>query len=171
MSGGAYINIYQLVDKEGNEVMRGTAEELSIKLKCSVVTVTNAGRPGAKDSTHSNFWLRRKYKVIKVGEKPRKRTYGNRIKAKPKVEEKDPTGLEYLKLMLVHRKYDQTICMFDPFPYLPDLYDMGVNCTAKEVNDCDVMMRLKPVGRRKKSKTHYFVEVKNRWTTKPSQPI
>ena len=62
MSGGAYINIYQLVDKQGNEVMRGTAEELSIKLKCSVVTVTNAGRPGAKDSTHSNFWLRKKYK-------------------------------------------------------------------------------------------------------------
>lgn len=169
MSGGAYINIYQLVDKEGNEVMRGTAEELSIKLKCSVITVTNAGRPGAKDSPHSDFWLRRKYKVIKVGEKPRKRTC--RIKAKPKTEEKDPTGLEYLKLMLVHRKYDQTICMFDPFPYLPDLYDMGVNCTAKEVNDCDVMMRLKPVGRRKKSKTHYFVEVKERWTTRPSQPI
>ena len=170
MRGGAYINVYQLLDKEGNEVMMGTANELAEKLKCSVVTVTNAGRPYNNDS-HSDFWLRRKYKVIKVGEKPRKGAYGNRIKAKPKVEEKDPTGLEYLKLMLVHRKYDQTITMFDPFPYLPDLYDMGVNCTAKEVNDCDVMMRLKPVGRRKKCKTHYFVEVKERWTTKPSQPI
>ena len=170
MRGGGFINVYQLKDKDGNEVMRGTATELAEKLKCSVVTVTNAGRPSNNDP-HSDFWLRRKYKVIKVGEKPRKGAYGNRIKAKPKTEEKDPTGLEYLKLMLVHRKYDQTITMFDPFPYLPDLYDLGVNCTAKEVNDCDVMMRLKPVGRRKKNKTHYFVEVKNRWTTKPSQPI
>lgn len=172
MSGGAYINIYQLVDKQGNEVMRGTAEELSIKLKCSVVTVTNAGRPGAKDSTHSNFWLRKKYKVIKVGEKPRKRTYGNRIKAKPKVEEDKPLSTkELLILELVKRRKLQTIAMEDPKPYFEMLKQMGVDCVAKEVNDCDVMMRLKPRGRRGKQKPHYFVEVKNRWTTKPSQPI
>lgn len=166
MSGGAYINIYQLVDKEGNEVMRGTAEELSIKLKCSVVTVTNAGRPGAKDSPHSNFWLRKKYKVIKVGEKPRKRTYGNRIKAKPKTEEKDPTGLEYLKLMLVHRRYDQTITMFDPFPYLPDLYELGLDCTAREWVSLPERYNLTKQHRNRKPKHEgYIVEVK-RWITK-----
>ena len=59
MRGGAYINVYQLLDKEGNEVMRGTANELAEKLKCSVVTVTNAGRPSNGDP-HSDFWLRRK---------------------------------------------------------------------------------------------------------------
>ncbi len=170
MRGGAYINVYQLKDKDGNEVMRGTANELAEKLKCSVVTVTNAGRPSNGDP-HSDFWLRRKYKVIKVGEKPRKKTYGNRIKAKPIVADKLLSTEEHLVLELVKRRKDQTISMEDPKPYFELLRQMGVNCIAKEVNDCDVMMRLKPVGRRKKSKTHYYVEVKQRWTTKPSQPI
>lgn len=160
-----FINIYKLVDKSGKEVGRGTAFDLAGLIDCSPVTIQNAGRPNVAGSS-SDYWLKKKYKVYKVGEKCRKKP-----PKKPIVQEKDPTGLEYLKLMLVYRRYDQTVCMFDPFPYLPDLYDMGVNCTAKEVNDCDVMMRLKPVGRRKKSKTHYFVEVKQRWTTKPSQPI
>lgn len=158
-----FINVYKLVDKSGNEVSRGTAVELAGLLDCSPVTIQNAGRPNVAN-THSDYWLKKKYRVYKVGEKSKKK----HIK-KPIVEEKDPTGLEYLKLMLVHRRYDQTITMFDPFPYLPDLYDMGVNCTAKEVNDCDVMMRLKPVGRRKKNQKHYYVEVKQRWTTEPSR--
>lgn len=160
-----FINIYKLVDKSGKEVGRGTAFDLAGLIDCSPVTIQNAGRPNVAGSS-SDYLLKKKYKVYKVGEKCRKKP-----PKKPIVEDKPLSTEEHLVLELVKRRKDQTISMEDPKPYFEMLEQMGVNCTAKEVNDCDVMMRLKPVGRRKKSKTHYFVEVKNRWTTKPSQTI
>ena len=158
-----FTNIYKLVDKNGKEVSRGTAFELAGLIDCSPVTIQNAGRPNVAN-THSDYWLKKKHRVYKVGEKSKKK----HIK-KPIVDDKPLSTEEHLVLELVKRRKDQTISMEDPKPYFELLKQMGVNCTAKEVNDCDVMMRLKPVGRRRKQKTHYFVEVKERWTTEPSR--
>lgn len=70
--------------------------------------------------------------------------------------ENDP--FEYLKYHL--NKYGNTVCMFDPVPYLPDLFDIGLDCRVKEVSEAKRRDGLRtPKARRKKEKVHYIVEV------------
>lgn len=69
--------------------------------------------------------------------------------------ESDP--LEYLKFHL--KRFGNTSCSFDPVPYLPDLYDCGLNCRVKEVYESKRRDGLRTPKARQKSKMHYYVEV------------
>lgn len=67
--------------------------------------------------------------------------------------------LEYLKFHI--KRYGNTSTVFDPVPYLPDLYDMGYNCRVKEIPDLPDLSEDNRLGRPKKKKVHYYVEVVN----------
>lgn len=70
--------------------------------------------------------------------------------------ESDP--LEYLKFNL--NKNGNTNCSFNPVPYLPDLYDCGLNCRVKMLSkktgaDLSVLGR----GPKEGEEIDYYVEV------------
>ena len=126
--------IFDVYDFEENTIsFKGTARQVSEKLGITEKTVYTYG---AK-MKHSDSRVKGRYKIIptnefvKVNGKPKK-------EHKEKVEEKDPTGLDYLKLMLYTRKEKKTVCNFDPVPFLPDLYDLGLNCRVFERYDRDI---------------------------------
>ena len=60
-------------------------------------------------------------------------------------------NLEYILLHLKGYGYHNCITMFDPVPYLPDLYDLGFDCKVREIETID--------GERKRKKSvHYILE-------------
>ena len=74
-------------------------------------------------------------------------------------------NLNYLKRHLLEYGYKNCYTKFDPFPYLPDLLDMGLDCTAREWVSLPERYNLTKQHRSRKPKHEgYIVEVK-KWTT------
>ena len=122
------------VYEEDIKVFCGTAKQVSERLGIAEKTVYTYG---AKVK-HKDCLIKQKYRLVptnefvKVNGKPKK-------EKKVKIEDKDPTGFDYLKLMLYDRKEKKTVCDFDPVPFLPDLYDeLGLNCRVFEKCDRDI---------------------------------
>lgn len=119
--------------EEGKMFFHGTAKQVSEKLGIAEKTVYTYGAR----VKHDDFIIKHKYRLIPTNEfvtvngKPKK-------EKKVKKKEKDPTGFAYLKMMLYDRRLSNTVCSFDPVPFLPDLYDLGINCRVYERHNKDI---------------------------------
>lgn len=127
--------IFDVFDfEEGTVSFKGTARQVGENLGITEKTVYTYG----SKMRHSDSKVKGRYKIIptnefvKVNGKPKK-------EKKVKIEDTDPTGFDYLKLMLYDRKEKKTVCSFNPVPFLPDLYDeLGLNCRVFEKCDRDI---------------------------------
>lgn len=170
-------SVFELRDVDGDVVFKGTCNEIAYKLKVVTSTVHTAVRRKTKlqgyevvktfgyvytedKDAHEYVQEReREYRLKKKLELQQKREERLRL------EDKDPKGLAYLILHLIDRNLPNCYCNFDPFPWLPDLYDMGVNCTAHEWVTEPINSKLTTQHRRKPKREGYIVEVRERWTT------
>lgn len=160
--------------RKGDEVIRGTAREIAYRFNLAEVdTVYSAIREGFKikgyeiqktldrtftedENAHNKFINKQRAETKKKYE-ARKQAKAKRTKAE---------NLEHLTLHLIKMRRPNCYCDFDPFPYLPDLYDMGLDCTAREWVSLPERYNLTKQHRSRKPKHEgYIVEVK-RWTTR-----
>ena len=106
--------IYECHDLDGNLIAKGTAIDIGWALGVSDTYVYKA--------VSAPETVRKGIVITLADEQPeseKERRARHRISLH-KLNEKDPEGLEYLKLHLITRKLDNTITTFDPFPFLPE---------------------------------------------------
>ena len=142
--------IYELYDLDGNKLYEGNAIQVSCYVNCEESTIRTAGQKGSK--------IKKKYRV--------KRTDRREDPPKQKEPEREMTPVEVMYWAL--KTFGNTCTMFDPTPYLKDLYESeGLNCRFREViepRSTDVTRR----GRKPKPNVHYIVEVVNAVRRSPS---
>ena len=159
--------VYELRNKE--ETIRGTARELAFKLKLpEVENLYNACKKG---------YCIKGYEVVKTADITYQeneeahnlyieKTRALQKKSKPVVKRTKSENLNYLIKHFFEYKYKNCYTKFDPFPYLPDLYELGLDCTAREWVSLPERYNLTKQHRSRKPKHEgYIVEVK-RWITK-----
>lgn len=156
--------------RKGDEVIRGTAREIAYRFNLAEVdSIYSAIRDNFRikgyevtktlDYTFTENEDAHNRYIDKQKAEARKKYEAKKI-AKAKKD-----NLKYLINLLVNQKYPNCYCDFDPFPYLPDLYDLGVDCTAREWVSLPERYNLTKQHRSRKPKHEgYIVEVKKRWT-------
>lgn len=132
--------IYAAFDLDGTEVCRGTLEELSVKFHLQARSITK--------KIYLKTRIDKRYLIKRIG------WAGVKTSSVPMRKTNNNERYEYLKTHLLI--YGNTGCTFDPVPYLPRLYDDGLNCKVKEVN----LSRTGSVtGRHRKKEIYYVLEV------------
>lgn len=132
--------IYAAYDLDGTEVCRGTLEELSVKFHLQARSITK--KIYLKTRIDKRYLIKRiGWAGVKTSSVPMRKTNSNE-------------RYEYLKTHLLI--YGNTGCTFDPVPYLPRLYDDGLNCRIKEV---DLTRTGAVTGRHRKKDIYYVLEV------------
>ena len=106
------------VIENGEIVFKGNRNEVAEKVGISV--------PSIYEYLRTDKIIHDRYYLIHEGE-------NNPVKMKKKKVEptKREQNLEYLLTHL--RIYGNVSSTFDPVPYLPDLYELGLNCSVQEV--------------------------------------
>lgn len=176
-----YYNILELYDGD-ERIFRGTANELAYKFKvkkktiyCAMNThklrgyelVNTFDTSPTEDPVAHEFVLNDE----KRDKESRKRQEKEREERRERRSRKD--DLNHLILHLEYYGYNNCYCKFDPFPYLPDLYDRGLDCSARSWYSVPEP-KLKTTTQHRKTKKKlegYIVEVKRRWTLRPSHMI
>lgn len=148
------VKVYS-VCKDGKEVFQGTIREVEEKTGVK----ENYIYYGIKNSKPVKGYV-----IKHIGYADR--VYGGwhvdrvkkRVRTDPEEVDMSKDHFEYLRYHL--KTYGSTACyQFDPVPYLPQLYDIGLDCRVKEVEEKPVNSLVTKRGRRKKPKIHWFVEV------------
>lgn len=132
--------VFAAYDLDGTEVCRGTLKDLSVKFRLQERSITKKIYLGTR--------IERRYLVKRIG------WMGVKTSSVPLKKTRDSDRYEYLKTHLLI--YGNTGCTFDPVPYLPRLYDEGLNCKVKEV---DLTRTGAVTGRHRKKDVYYVLEV------------
>lgn len=132
--------VYAAYDLDGTEVCRGTLKDLSVKFRLQERSITKKIYLGTR--------IDKKYLVKRIG------WAGVKTSSVPLRKTRDSDRYEYLKTHLLI--YGNTGCTFDPVPYLPRLYDEGLDCRVKEV---DLTRTGAVTGRHRKKDVYYVLEV------------
>lgn len=132
--------IYAAYDLDGTEVCRGTLKDLSVKFRLQERSITKKIYLGTR--------IDKKYLIKRIG------WAGVKTSSVPLKKTRDSDRYEYLKTHLLI--YGNTGCTFDPVPYLPRLYDEGLDCRVKEV---DLTRTGAVTGRHRKKDVYYVLEV------------
>ena len=165
--------------RKGDEVIRGTAREIAYRFNLAEVdSIYSAIRDGFRikgyevtktldytftenEDAHNRYIDKQKAEARKKYEAKKKEP--KRTKAE---------NLNYLKKHFLEYGYKNCYTKFDPFPYLPDLYELGLDCTAREWVSLPERYNLTTQHRSRKPKHEgYIVEVIERWTTGHSATI
>lgn len=143
-------NIYGLYDN-GVLVFKGNRNDIMKKYNLGKSSIYTYLRDGTR--------VNGKYNVKVIG-KDYFETNPDAPSRKPK-EKPKPWALEthydYLEWHL--KNYGNTICCFDPEPYIKDLKKAGLKCKIKQVYDSAPPIETNRRGRRPKPSYHYYVEV------------
>lgn len=168
------------VIKKCDKEIKGTAREIAYKLDLNdAENVYTASRTGHKlkgytvEKQLDYVYTEDENAHNRYIDKQRERTKQKYEEHKNKVVKRTKAdNLNYLKKHFIDYGYKSCYCKFDPFPYLPDLYDLGVDCKAREWVSYPERYNLTKQHRSKKPRLEgYIVEVQKRWTTKPSPTI
>lgn len=142
VSLGKKKTIYELQDANGVAVKEGTVMDLGVWLN------EDPHKVGQYAS------LNRRFKSGLLPVKTDRCVYIKPEKRCKYIPEPPMSDKELLIWTLYTKRYDSCCVMSDPFPFLPDLYELyGLDCTARK------SIYLKG----------WTVEVKKRWTTTISQ--
>lgn len=153
MMPNPYAKLYS-ISENGEYLGKGTVSELQLWLGVPISDIRKAVKEGRDVNGYEIKFLGRADKSILR----RERVVDDTPKRKPQEKEKDIESNLFDFLAYHLKLYGNTSCVKDPVPYLPALYDIGLDCRVKEVMDEE-----KPVkggrGRPPKPKMHYYVEV------------
>ena len=153
MRGSPQVKVFSIF-KDGEYLGEGTRAELSLWFNRRVGEISKAVKKGQDVDG---------YQIVPNGSIPKyaleKDNKSKPVYKAPKEKETDlqKDHLEFLKWHL--NFYGNTSVQFDPVPYIPDLYDAGINCRVKEIYDDPENHRVTKRGRKPKPKVHYYVEV------------
>lgn len=149
-----YSKMYS-ISLNGEYLGEGTISELELWLNVSRFDIRKAVKSGENVGKYEVKYLGKflKYNIMK--------SYKQADEEPEHKEEEDDLLKDNLAMLAYHIKtYGNTSVVFDPVPYLPDLYDMGYNCRVREVEEIEPIKKNKK-GRPAKPKVHYYVEVAN----------
>ena len=149
-----HINLYG-VYKDGKEVFRGTIYPTCKFLGRCDNTVYRYVKSGE---------LIDGYRIKMIGKTDKTYTgMGKKTVERPKPPKPIDMSKDHYEYLRWHLTvYGSTSCyQFDPVPYLPQLYEAGIDCRVKEIVEYPENSRVTKRGRRKKPKVHYFVEAVN----------
>lgn len=132
--------VYAAFDLDGTEVCRGTLEELGLKFHLQARSISK--------KVYLKTRIDKRYLIKRIG------TMGVKSASVPLRKTNSNEKYEYLKTHLLI--YGNTGCTFDPVPYLPRLYDDGLNCKVKEV---DLTRTGAVTGRHRNKDVYYVLEV------------
>ena len=142
------------VYENGEEVFIGNREEVAEKFQISKRSVYSYAYNDRK--------LYGKYRIKTTGKQEaivkRKEHYRPRNQ-KPPEPEKDYSNDKFNTLVWHLKTFGNTSVSFDPVRYLPDLYDLGLDCRVKEIPSYVEEKRVTKRGRKPKVKYNYLVEV------------
>ncbi len=146
------VSVFDVVENN-KTVFRGDRKEVAERFGIAMKSVYSYA--------YNDRLLYGKYRVKVSG----KRMSEVSRKAQEKKEKKEiKPDMDYsndkLNTLAWHLKtYGNTSVSFDPVKYLPDLYDMGLNCRVKEIPSYVEERRVTKSGRKPKVKYNYLVEV------------
>lgn len=132
--------VYAAYDLDGTEVCRGTLKDLSVKFRLQERSITKKIYLGTR--------IDKKYLVKRIG------WAGVKTASVPLRKTRESDRYEYLKTHLLI--YGNTGCTFDPVPYLPKLYDDGLNCRVRETYVSD---KSRVTSKHRKKDIYYVLEV------------
>lgn len=146
-------NIYGLYDADGKMVFKGNRNDIMTHYgiaKSSIYTYL-------RDKTKING----KYRVEVIGQDYFET---NQDKEEEQTRKKEkPWSLDTPYAYLEHhlKYYGNTVCTFDPYPYLDDLKKVGLKCRVKEREEEPDDISTHKRGRKPKPKYYYILEVVN----------
>lgn len=141
--------IYELYDLDRQKLTEGNVYQVADYCHCEPSSIREAGK---KSSFMKMYVVKKTDRWEEVNQK--------------KTSEPEMTPVETMVWAL--KIWGNTITMFDPNPYFPELYEKeGLNCRCRKVID-PVRNDTAGRGRRPKPEVHYIVEVVNAVRTSPS---
>ena len=145
------LNVYGLYDN-GELIFKGNRMQVEKQFNVNRNCIFSYLRKGLK--------INGKYDIKKVGQ-----DYFD-VECKRKKKERQRKRSEAWSLedrydyLEWHLKYcGNTICQFDPYPYLERLEEAGLKTNVKQILDENPPIETNKRGRRPKPKYHYYLEV------------